>query len=144
MAELYLDGTWVGASTKARREIRCPADGTLVAEVDEGGPEDTERAIAAAHRAFHEGPWPTTPARERGALLLKVADLLERDTTTSPGWSRSTPASGSSRASTTSPTSSRCSGTSAGWPPRTPVAWSTPATPTWSAGSCTSRSASVA
>ena len=80
MAELYLDGTWVGASTKARREIRCPADGTLVAEVDEGGPEDTERAIAAAHRAFHEGPWPTTPSHERGALLLKVADLLERDT----------------------------------------------------------------
>ncbi len=80
MAELYLDGTWVGASTKARREIRCPADGTLVAEVDEGGPEDTERAVAAAHRAFHEGPWPTTPSHERGALLLKVADLLERDT----------------------------------------------------------------
>ena len=31
-------------------------------------------------RAFHAGPWPTTPARERGDLLLRVADLLERDT----------------------------------------------------------------
>ena len=80
MAELYLDGKWVGASTGARREIRCPADGSLVAEVDEGGPEDTERAVAAAHRAFHEGAWPTTSSHERGALLLRVADLLERDT----------------------------------------------------------------
>ena len=80
MAELYLDGTWVGASTKARREIRCPADGSLVAEVDEAGPEDTERAVAAAHRAFHEGAWPTTSSQERGAILLRVADLLERDT----------------------------------------------------------------
>ena len=63
-----------------RREIRCPADGTLVAEVDEAGPEDTEAAIAAAHRAFHDGAWPTTSSRERGDLLLRVADLLERDT----------------------------------------------------------------
>ncbi len=68
------------AGWQRRREIRCPADGKLVAEVDEGGPEDTERAVAAAHRAFHEGAWPTTASHERGALLLRVADLLERDT----------------------------------------------------------------
>jgi betaine-aldehyde dehydrogenase len=80
MAELYLDGKWVDASSGARREIRCPADGSLVAEVDEAGPEDTQRAVEAAHRAFHEGPWPTTSSHERGTLLLKVADLLERDT----------------------------------------------------------------
>ena len=47
--------------------------------VDEGTAADTERAIAAAHEAFHHGPWPSTPARERGDLLLRVADLLERD-----------------------------------------------------------------
>jgi betaine-aldehyde dehydrogenase len=80
MADLYLAGKWVSASTGARREIRCPADGSLVAEVDEAGPEDTQRAVEAAHRAFHEGPWPTTSSHERGALLLRVADLLERDT----------------------------------------------------------------
>ena len=79
MAELYVDGAWSSARSGARREIRCPADGSLVAEVDEAGAEDTAAAIAAAHRAFHEGPWPGTPARERGDLLLRVADLLERD-----------------------------------------------------------------
>ena len=67
------------ARAGARREIRCPADGALVATVDEADAEDTRAAIAAAHEAFHEGPWPTTSARERGDLLLRVADLLERD-----------------------------------------------------------------
>ena len=62
MAELYVDGAWSSARSGARREIRCPADGSLVAEVDEAGAEDTAAAIAAAHRAFHEGTWPGTPA----------------------------------------------------------------------------------
>ena len=79
MAELYIDGQWVSARAGGRREIRCPADGSLVAEVDEAGSQDTDAAIAAAHRAFHEGPWPHTSARERGDLLLTVADLMERD-----------------------------------------------------------------
>jgi betaine-aldehyde dehydrogenase len=77
--ELYVDGKWTSATSGERREIRCPADGTLVAEVDEAGSEDTEAAIAAAHAAFHHGGWPHTSSRERGDLLLRVADLLERD-----------------------------------------------------------------
>lgn len=77
--EIYIDGEWVGAREGERREIRCPADGSLVAEIDEATAVDTEAAIAAAHRAFHDGPWPHTAAGERGDLLLRVADLLERD-----------------------------------------------------------------
>ena len=55
MPELYVDGAWTSAAGGGRREIRCPADGSLVAEVDEARAEDTEAAIAAAHRAFHDG-----------------------------------------------------------------------------------------
>ena len=80
MPDNWVAGTWVSAHAGGRREIRCPADGTLVAEVDESGPEDTAAAIAAARNAFDSGPWPGTPARERGDLLLRLADLLERDT----------------------------------------------------------------
>ena len=79
MAEMYVDGQWTSARAGGRREIRCPADGSLVAEVDEGDTADADAAIAAAHRAFHEGPWSGTSARERGDLLARVADLLERD-----------------------------------------------------------------
>src|SRR6476660_1867440 len=79
MPELYVNGAWVGASAGGRRTIRCPADGSLVAEIDEAGPDDARAAVGAAYDAFHHGPWPTTSARERGDLLLRVADLLERD-----------------------------------------------------------------
>jgi betaine-aldehyde dehydrogenase len=77
--DIYIDGTWLAARGSGSREIRCPADGQLVATVDEAGPEDTAAAIGAARHAFDEGAWPRTSARERGDLLLRVADLLERD-----------------------------------------------------------------
>jgi betaine-aldehyde dehydrogenase len=79
VSDLYIDGSWTPARGGGRREIRCPADGSLVAEVAEADAGDTELAIAAAHRAFHDGPWPGWSARQRGDLLLRVADLLERD-----------------------------------------------------------------
>lgn len=78
MADFFIDGTWTGAQQGGTREIRCPADGSLVATVDEGTSADTEVAIAAARRAFDHGPWPRTSAAERGALLDRVADALER------------------------------------------------------------------
>ncbi|MDF9811100.1 aldehyde dehydrogenase family protein [Streptomyces sp. SPB162] len=79
MPELFIGGQWTAASAGRVREIRCPADGKLVATVDEAGPEDAAAAVAAAREAFDNGPWPGTPAAERGRLLLRVADLLERD-----------------------------------------------------------------
>ncbi|MGY0386951.1 aldehyde dehydrogenase family protein [Nocardioides sp. WG-D5] len=79
MSEIYIDGRWSPAQSGDQREIRCPADGAVVGTVAEAGAEDTRSAIAAARRAFDEGPWPRTPAAERGALLERVARLLERD-----------------------------------------------------------------
>nr|WP_203658720.1 aldehyde dehydrogenase family protein [Streptomyces sp. SID14446] len=76
---MYIDGSWRGALDERTREIRCPADGSRVGVVDEAGGKDTVEAIAAARRAFDEGPWPTTAAADRGDLLLRVADLLVRD-----------------------------------------------------------------
>ncbi|WP_111767211.1 aldehyde dehydrogenase family protein [Nakamurella deserti] len=78
MRGLYVDGSWA-PTAGARREIRCPADGRLVATVVEGDAGDAATAVAAARRAFDAGGWPATPERERGALLLRVADLLVRD-----------------------------------------------------------------
>jgi betaine-aldehyde dehydrogenase len=79
VAELYIDGAWADPVGGGHREIRCPADGTLVATVSEATGADTEAAIVAARRAFDDGPWPATPARERGQLLLRTADQLSRD-----------------------------------------------------------------
>ena len=69
LAELYVNGEWLGPVHGGRREIRCPADGSVVTVVSEGTRADTVKAIAAARRAFDDGPWPRTPERERGELL---------------------------------------------------------------------------
>ena len=72
------------ASGPQRSTGRCarsavPPTAPSSATVDEAGPKDAAAAIAAARDAFDSGPWPGTPAAERGDLLLRVADLLERD-----------------------------------------------------------------
>lgn len=79
MADLFIGGAWTDAVAGGRRTIRCPADGSVVATVAEATRADTEAAIAAARHAFDTGPWPRTPANERGRLLLRTADLIERD-----------------------------------------------------------------
>ncbi|MFI0446304.1 aldehyde dehydrogenase family protein [Actinomadura sp. 6N118] len=79
MPDLHIGGRWVGSDKGDRREIVCPADGTPVVTVDEGGPADAAAAVLAARQAFDHGPWPRLPAAERGALLLRVAEILERD-----------------------------------------------------------------
>ncbi len=79
MPDLYIDGRWVHARDEELREIRCPADGKLVARVDEATAADTRDAIAAARRAFDDGRWSAVPGAQRGALLAAVADRLEAD-----------------------------------------------------------------
>lgn len=73
---MHIDGEWRDAADGATRVIRCPADGSLVATVAEGGESDALDAVRAARRAFDDGPWPHTPSPERAALLHRVADRL--------------------------------------------------------------------
>ena len=142
--DLYVDGSWVSALAGGRRTIICPADGVVVGEVDEAGPEDTAAAIAAAYRAFHDGPWPATSARERGDLLLRTADLLERDADAVAEAESDGHRQAAGREQV------RRRRRRLGVPPLRPdrrrgrpAGSSTPATPTWSAGSSTSRWASA-
>ncbi len=79
IAELFIAGRWQGSSSGQTREIRCPADGRRVAEVAEANAEDAQAAVLAAREAFDSGVWAHTPTAERGALLSRTADLLERD-----------------------------------------------------------------
>ncbi|ORI19635.1 aldehyde dehydrogenase family protein [Rhodococcus sp. 1168] len=75
---LFIDGEWTSAVNGKTREIHCPANGELVGTVDEADGADTAAAIAAARRAFDAGMWSSTPATERGALLLRVADAIQQ------------------------------------------------------------------
>ncbi|MGP3985520.1 aldehyde dehydrogenase family protein [Streptomyces sp. 3N207] len=79
LESIHSDGVWRTAAAGGTREVLDPADATTLAVVAEGDTADTDAAVAAARRAFDEGPWPHTPTAERAALLRRVADLLQRD-----------------------------------------------------------------
>ncbi|MEU2086020.1 aldehyde dehydrogenase family protein [Streptomyces albus] len=79
LESIHIDGSWRTAAASGTREVLDPADATTLAVVAEGDVADTDAAVAAARRAFDEGPWPHTPTAERAALLRRVADLLQRD-----------------------------------------------------------------
>jgi betaine-aldehyde dehydrogenase len=60
-------------------ERRSPAHGAVVTRVPRGRAEDARRAVAAARKAFDAGRWPHETASNRARVLLKVADLIDRD-----------------------------------------------------------------
>ncbi|WP_019159851.1 aldehyde dehydrogenase family protein [Brevibacterium senegalense] len=73
---LYIDGAWTTAQDGDTRDIHCPANGDLVATVDEASEADTVAAIEAARRAFDSGVWSSVPAAQRGALLTATAAAI--------------------------------------------------------------------
>ena len=77
--DLYIGGRWRHASDAGTREIVNPADGSIAAVVDEATDADARDAVQAARAAFDDGAWPATPVAERAALLMRIADLLQRD-----------------------------------------------------------------
>jgi acyl-CoA reductase-like NAD-dependent aldehyde dehydrogenase len=54
-----------------------PATGQTIAAVPQAGPEDVDRAVAAARAAFEEGPWTKLPPAQRGLLIAKLAELVD-------------------------------------------------------------------
>src|SRR5947209_1644421 len=74
--KMWIGGEWVAARGGKSREIKNPADGSILAQVPEAGAEDVRAAVAAARRAFDEGDWGKAMARDRGTLLFKIAEAL--------------------------------------------------------------------
>jgi aldehyde dehydrogenase (NAD+) len=54
-----------------------PATGKILCQVAEGDAEDIDRGVAAARRAFEDGPWRRFTPFQRQAILLRLADLVE-------------------------------------------------------------------
>jgi aminomuconate-semialdehyde/2-hydroxymuconate-6-semialdehyde dehydrogenase len=54
-----------------------PATRRAWARVARGSAEDAAAAVAAARRAFDDGPWPRLPVAERARALHRLADLVE-------------------------------------------------------------------
>ncbi|HBD38468.1 MAG TPA: aldehyde dehydrogenase PuuC, partial [Cupriavidus sp.] len=76
-ANAYIDGQWTGAADGATLDCINPATGEQLARVAACGAADVDRAVAAARRAFEAGVWSAMPRRERKAVLLRLAALIE-------------------------------------------------------------------
>jgi betaine-aldehyde dehydrogenase len=76
---MYIDGAWTEAASGTTRDIIYPFDQRHIATVAEGDVGDARRAIGAARAAFDSGEWRRTTAAERGRLVERLADLIDRD-----------------------------------------------------------------
>jgi aldehyde dehydrogenase (NAD+) len=75
--KLFIGGKWTTPSTSAVIEVRCPATGQYVGRVPQAAAADVDAAVAAARKAFDSGPWPSTPPKERAAVIAGALKLLE-------------------------------------------------------------------
>ncbi|XP_073019445.1 benzaldehyde dehydrogenase, mitochondrial-like, partial [Primulina eburnea] len=76
--KLLINGKFVEASSGKTFPTLDPRNGEVIAHVAEGDAEDINRAVAAARKAFDEGPWPKMTAYERCKIILRFADLVEK------------------------------------------------------------------
>jgi aldehyde dehydrogenase (NAD+) len=77
--QLLIDGQWVDGAKKF--DTVNPATGEVLTQIAEGSNADVDRAVEAARRALEDrnGPWRKMSASERGRLIWKLADLLEKN-----------------------------------------------------------------
>ncbi|MGW0872100.1 aldehyde dehydrogenase family protein [Streptomyces sp. NPDC002740] len=77
-SQLYIDGRRTDGRSDTPIPVRNPATEETVAEVPDSSPADVRQAVEAARRAFDEGPWPRMRPAQRAAVLLRMADEMER------------------------------------------------------------------
>ncbi|MCE2805907.1 MAG: aldehyde dehydrogenase family protein [Gemmataceae bacterium] len=75
---LLIDGKWRPSVSGKTFETVDPATNQVICRVAEGDSADIDLAVAAARRAFDSGPWSRMSGSERGRLIYKLADLVEK------------------------------------------------------------------
>ena len=73
----FIDGKFVEPIGRRYLDNIEPATGKSYSQVPDSGKEDVDLAVAAAEKAFVD--WSKKPAAERSKVLLRIADLIERD-----------------------------------------------------------------
>lgn len=75
---LYIGGQWVEPHSGREIEIVSPDTEQVAARVAEADETDMDRAVAAARKAFDEGPWQWMPPSERVAAMTRMVEALRR------------------------------------------------------------------
>jgi betaine-aldehyde dehydrogenase len=74
---MLVDGKWEASADGRFIPIENPARRQAIAEVPRAGSVDVDKAVRAAAKAF--ASWKNVPPRERGRLLMKIADRMEAE-----------------------------------------------------------------
>jgi phenylacetaldehyde dehydrogenase len=77
--KMLINGKWVDSASGKTFPTFNPATGEVLAMVAEGDREDINLAVKAARAAFETGPWSKISHSERGKLMWKLADLIEKN-----------------------------------------------------------------
>ena len=77
--QAFVDGAFVDAASGATFACVSPVSGETLFDVAACDAEDVDRAVAVARRTFEGGTWSRIAPRERRTVLLRLADLIERD-----------------------------------------------------------------
>ena len=76
--KILINGKWVEAASGKTFPTYNPATGDVLSRVAEGDKEDINRAVKAARAAFDSGPWSKLTPSERGRMIWKLGDLIEK------------------------------------------------------------------
>uniref|UniRef100_A0A096LXP9 aldehyde dehydrogenase (NAD(+)) n=1 Tax=Poecilia formosa TaxID=48698 RepID=A0A096LXP9_POEFO len=78
--KLFINNEWQEAVSGKTFPTINPSTGEIICQVAEADKADVDKAVKAAHNAFRLGsPWRRMDASDRGRLLYKLADAVERD-----------------------------------------------------------------
>ena len=75
--QLFIGGAWTAPETDRRVDVVNPSTEEVIAQVADPTPADADKAVAAARKAFDEGPWPRMSIEERVEVCTRLADALE-------------------------------------------------------------------
>jgi len=77
--QAFIDGQYCDAADGAKLENLNPATGEIIGTFSHCGATDVDRAVAAARRVFNQGTWSRAAPEYRKEILLKLADLVEKN-----------------------------------------------------------------
>lgn len=66
-------------TTNEMLQVVNPATGEPITFLSAASADDVSKAAEQARQVHDAGVWSRLPVRERGAVLLRLADLMERD-----------------------------------------------------------------
>ncbi len=77
--QMYIGGQWVDGTSGRSIDSLNPYTQQVWATVPDASEADVKAAIAAARKAFDDGPWRQTTPQQRAAMMRKLGDLIARD-----------------------------------------------------------------